>query len=200
LKQIRKRLTYANVMSSIAVFLVVGGATAFAAGHLGKNTVGTKQLKNNAVTTAKIKNGAVTGSKVKLSSLGTVPSATNAANATTAANAAALGGASPSSYQTTSNLLFATVAPGGPGAKLVRGRGVTAVESSFPGQVVLKFNRDITGCTWLATYGPPGNSFVSSEWATIRGLSGNNELLVVLRNEEGEEESGSGVHVAVLCP
>ena len=31
-KQIRKRLTYANVMSSIAVFLVLGGATAFAAG------------------------------------------------------------------------------------------------------------------------------------------------------------------------
>ena len=31
MKQIRKRLTYANVMSSIAVFLVLGGATAFAA-------------------------------------------------------------------------------------------------------------------------------------------------------------------------
>ena len=31
MKPIRKRLTYANVMSSIAVFLVLGGATAFAA-------------------------------------------------------------------------------------------------------------------------------------------------------------------------
>jgi hypothetical protein len=72
-------------MSSIAVFLVIGGATAFAA--LGKNTVGSKQLKKNAVTTAKIKNGAVTGSKVKLSSLGTVPSATNAANAANASHA-----------------------------------------------------------------------------------------------------------------
>ena len=48
MKQIRKRLTYANVMSSIAVFLVIGGATAFAAG-LAKNSVGTKQLKKNAV-------------------------------------------------------------------------------------------------------------------------------------------------------
>lgn len=87
MKQIRKRLTYANVMSSIAVFLVIGGATAFAAGHLGKNTVGTKQLKNNAVTTAKIKNGAVTGAKVNAASLGTVPSATNASHATAADNA-----------------------------------------------------------------------------------------------------------------
>lgn len=96
MKKIRKRLTYANVMSSIAVFLVVGGATAFAA--LGKNTVGSKQLKKNAVTSAKIKNNAVTTNKIKknavngakvkdgsltgadinLGALGTVPSAANA--------------------------------------------------------------------------------------------------------------------------
>jgi hypothetical protein len=62
-KLIRKRLTYANVMSSIAVFLVVGGATAFAA--LGKNTVGTRQLKKNAVNSAKIKKNAVNSAKVK---------------------------------------------------------------------------------------------------------------------------------------
>jgi len=68
-KQIKKRLTYANVMSSIAVFLVLGGATAIAAGQLGKNSVGSKQLKKNAVTTAKIKKGAVTGAKVKPGSL-----------------------------------------------------------------------------------------------------------------------------------
>jgi hypothetical protein len=90
LNQIRKRLTYANVMSSIAVFLVLGGATAFAAVHLGKNSVGTKQLKKNAVTTAKIKKNAVTtakikknavnGAKINESTLGTVPSADSANN------------------------------------------------------------------------------------------------------------------------
>jgi hypothetical protein len=96
-KQIRKRLTYSNVMSTVAVFLVLGGATAVAAG-LAKNSVGSKQLKknavttakikNNAVTTAKIKNGAVSGAKINLGSLGTVPSATNANHATTADSAA----------------------------------------------------------------------------------------------------------------
>jgi hypothetical protein len=64
MKQIRKRLTYANVMSSIAVFLVLGGATAFAAAQLGKNTVGVNQLKKNAVNAAKIKNNAVTSAKI----------------------------------------------------------------------------------------------------------------------------------------
>ncbi len=99
MKSIRKRLTYADVMSTIAVFLILGGATALAATKLGKNSVGTKQIKNNAVTTAKIKNGAVTGAKVKsgsltgtqinASTLGTVPNATNATNATTAGAVAA---------------------------------------------------------------------------------------------------------------
>jgi trimeric autotransporter adhesin len=64
-KQIRKRLTYANVMSTLAVFLVLGGATAFAATELAKNSVGTKQLKKNAVTAAKIKKEAVGGGKIK---------------------------------------------------------------------------------------------------------------------------------------
>ena len=36
MKSVRRRLTYANVMSSIAVFLVLAGATAFAATELGK--------------------------------------------------------------------------------------------------------------------------------------------------------------------
>jgi hypothetical protein len=86
-KKIRMRFTYANVMSSLAVFLVLGGASAFAAGQLGKNSVGSKQLKKNSVTAAKIKNGAVTGSKIKLSTVGTVPSATNATNAGHASSA-----------------------------------------------------------------------------------------------------------------
>ncbi len=97
MKSIRKRITYANVMSSIAVFLVLGGASALAASHLGKNSVGSKQLKknavttakikNNAVTTSKIKNGAISGSKINLATLGKVPSATNADNATNAGHA-----------------------------------------------------------------------------------------------------------------
>ena len=65
MKSIRKRFTYANVMSSIAVFLVLGGATAFAAHQLGRRSVGTKQLKSNAVTTAKLKRNAVTKPKIK---------------------------------------------------------------------------------------------------------------------------------------
>ena len=87
MKRLRGKLTYANVISTLALFLVLAGGSAFAAGKLGKNSVGTKQIKNNAITTAKIKDGAVTGSKIVAAGLGTVPSATNATNAAHAATA-----------------------------------------------------------------------------------------------------------------
>ena len=68
-KHVRKRLTYANVMSSIAVFFVLGGGVAFAA--LGKNTVGTKQLKRNAVKVGKIGPEAVKAGKLAKNSIAT---------------------------------------------------------------------------------------------------------------------------------
>ena len=69
MNQIRKRLTYANVMSSIAVFLVLGGATAFAAKKIGANelkanSVKTGKIVKEAVTTSKLKNEGVTTSKI----------------------------------------------------------------------------------------------------------------------------------------
>ena len=63
MKSIRKRLSFANIMSAVAVFIALGGI-AVAAG-LPKNSVGKKQLKSNAVTTAKIKKNAVTTAKIK---------------------------------------------------------------------------------------------------------------------------------------
>jgi hypothetical protein len=58
----RPRLTYSNVIATIALFIALGGA-AVAAG-LPKNSVGPKQLKRGAVTAAKLKKGAVTSGKL----------------------------------------------------------------------------------------------------------------------------------------
>jgi len=88
MRAISKRLTYANVISTIALFLVLGGATAFAAKQLGKNTVVTKQIKKSAVTSEKVKDGSLTGVDINLATLGAVPSATKATSATRADTAA----------------------------------------------------------------------------------------------------------------
>jgi hypothetical protein len=113
LRKLRSRLSYANVMATVAVFIALGGST-YAALSLPKNSVGTKQLKNGAVTNQKLRNGAVTGLKLALqsvtganvtpnsltgtqidaSTLGTVPDATHATNADQ------FGGNSRSMFQT----------------------------------------------------------------------------------------------------
>ena len=62
LARLTDKLSYSNVVASLALFVALGGA-AVAAG-LAKNSVGTKQLKPNAVTAAKIKNGAVNSHKL----------------------------------------------------------------------------------------------------------------------------------------
>jgi len=111
----RVRLTYANVMATIAVFIALGG-TSYAISKLPKNSVGTKQLKKNAVTGAKVKDRALTGTDIVESTLGVVPSASHAktadsatlagraldaehsASAERALEAERLGGATASSY------------------------------------------------------------------------------------------------------
>jgi hypothetical protein len=59
---VRKRLTYSNVIASLALFVALGGV-AVAAG-LPKNSVGPKQIKRGAVTAAKIRKQAVTSAKL----------------------------------------------------------------------------------------------------------------------------------------
>jgi hypothetical protein len=59
----RKRLTFANVVSFLALFVALS-AGAYAAATLPANSVGAAQLKANAVTPRKIAANAVTRSKI----------------------------------------------------------------------------------------------------------------------------------------
>jgi hypothetical protein len=48
------RLTYLNVVSTLCLFLLLGGGAAYAATKLARNSVGTKQIKNRSVTLRKL--------------------------------------------------------------------------------------------------------------------------------------------------
>jgi hypothetical protein len=65
MKPPRARLTYANVASTLALFLALGGATAYATGQLPPKSIGAKQLRPGAVTADKIRKNAVTAPKLK---------------------------------------------------------------------------------------------------------------------------------------
>jgi hypothetical protein len=59
MKSLGSRLTYANVVATLALFLVVAGGGAYAA-----SKIGAKDIKTGAVTTSKIRKGAVTATKL----------------------------------------------------------------------------------------------------------------------------------------
>jgi hypothetical protein len=59
MSRLRAKLTYANVVATVALFLALAGGTAYAASHLGRNSVGTAQLKKGAVTGAKVRPGSL---------------------------------------------------------------------------------------------------------------------------------------------
>jgi hypothetical protein len=112
----RRHLTYANIVSTICLFLLLGGV-AYAGTQLAKGSVGTNQLKAEAVTKGKLHRNSVnskkvvdnslTGQDIDAATLGKVPLAANAENATnaghastadTATNAEKLDGHSPSEF------------------------------------------------------------------------------------------------------
>jgi hypothetical protein len=64
LRAVLRRLTYANVIATMALFLALGGGAVWAANKQATK-VGTGKIKPNAVTAGKIKANAVTTSKIR---------------------------------------------------------------------------------------------------------------------------------------
>ena len=64
MKRAGRRLTYANVVSTLALFVAVGGAGAFAAGQIAPKSVGERELRHGAVTAEKLRKNAVIAPKI----------------------------------------------------------------------------------------------------------------------------------------
>ena len=70
MQAVGRRLTYANVVATLALFLALSGGVVWAAGKIGAknlraNAVTAGKIKRNAVTNAKIRGNAVTAAKIK---------------------------------------------------------------------------------------------------------------------------------------
>ncbi len=62
---LRSRLTYANVVATLALVLALGGGTVYAAIKLGKNDVDSKNIAKGAVKTSDLGKNAVKSPKIK---------------------------------------------------------------------------------------------------------------------------------------
>jgi hypothetical protein len=63
--RMRPKLSYANVVSTLALFIALSGASAYATSQLANKSVGEPQLRPGAVTADKIRSNAVTAPKIK---------------------------------------------------------------------------------------------------------------------------------------
>jgi hypothetical protein len=78
LANLRQRLTYANIMATLAVFISLGGSSYAVVKINGKN------IKNRTIAGTKLKNNTVGGKQVNEATLGRVPSAARAESAASA--------------------------------------------------------------------------------------------------------------------
>jgi hypothetical protein len=152
LKQIRHGLTYANVMSTIAIFGVLGGGSAYAASKIGPD-----DIKHNAVRSQHIKGGTIVAKdinkKTRRGLLGTPGPAGPAGEA---------GPAGPAGPQGLTGTQGARGAPGAPATALwagIEGNGSRSRASSAyvsstrggTGYYTVDFNRDVSACSYQVT-------------------------------------------------
>lgn len=65
MNRLKQHLTFANVLSCMALFVALGGGVAVAAGKIGPNAIKANNIAKEAVTNPKLKRQAVTSGKIK---------------------------------------------------------------------------------------------------------------------------------------
>ena len=151
LRKLRSRLTYANVASTLALVLAVGGGTAYAAATIGTKNIRThavtgSKLATNSVSPSKVKNQSLSGTDIRDSSLTTADVRNGSLQATDfAANQLPAGPKGDPGAPATAIFGIVT-ADGG----LSTGKGVTAM-SGAAGVYTATINQDVTNCAVVAT-------------------------------------------------
>jgi hypothetical protein len=86
-----------------------------------------------------------------------------------------------------------------------RSRGVIGVERALAGFFDVHFNRDVSGCTWLASYGRTGEVSINPGQVSTRGPSFNHPndptyVAVGVFDAAGNQTDAEGFSIVALCP
>ncbi|HEX6116767.1 MAG TPA: hypothetical protein VFY99_06665 [Solirubrobacterales bacterium] len=214
------RLTYANVIATIALFCALGGGT-FAFAALKKNSVGTTQIAKNAVTSKKIAAGAVTDAKLGAitvgsdelddGAVGTAELADNAVtgpkiadNAVTGqeVNESTLGEVPLAAAATRADNAFSAVVNLDGSLNTATQAGTTSVRNGAgTGNYSVSFGRDLAGCSAVATLGNAGSAIPNpGEIGTsLLNFGGPTSAVQVQTRNSAGAASDNGFHVLVLC-
>lgn len=155
----RLKITYANVVSTLALFIALGGVS-YAATSLPHNSVGSLQIRTGAVGTSELRSGAVHLSDIAPSARTSLQGATGPAGPS---GPAGTPGAAATSY-------FTAISGAG---QPTRGDATTAAHTSLgSGAYTVGFARSVSGCAYDATLGSSDESTVPAGSVTVRDQDG----------------------------
>ena len=164
LAALRHRLTYANVMATLALFVALGGAS-YAALELPRDSVGASEIKRDGVRGSEIRSGAVRSAEVKDRSL-EAPDLSFQARRSLRGNRGDTGPVGPAGEKAIK--YFATMAANG---TRVRGNATSGGNRPENGRFSVGFGEispaDLRGCVFTATLGTTDDSAVPPGRITV---------------------------------
>ncbi|WCB95701.1 hypothetical protein DSM104299_04450 [Baekduia alba] len=155
LRRLVNRLTYANVVATLALFIALGGSS-YAAIKLPKNSVGTTQIKTDAVHTGEIRDRTI-----RLQDIST------SARTSLRGQAGPAGPQGPSGAPAVKH--FAAVTAGG---GFVRGDAKSGGRDTAVGTYVVGFSESVSGCAYSATLGTTDASSAPAGRVTVNDHAG----------------------------
>lgn len=187
MRRLRAKLTYANLTSTLCLFLLVSGGVAYAAIQLPKNSITSKQIKQGTIQFNDLSNGA----KRKLSG---IPGPIGAQGPVGSA-----GPSGPAGEPATK--LWAVVDSDG---TLRRGSGVVSVSGEPKFGTTVTFNRNVDTCAVIASVGRTGREFTQGRVLADTGLEITGHKILdpnkVIAQTSGNEGAVSlGFNLAVFC-
>ena len=192
--RVRARLSYANVIATVALFIALGG-TSYAVTQLPRNSVGPTQIRSGAVRSTEIKNGTVRSRDVANRSLGTRDISLAARRSLRGQT----GPAGPQGPPGPSGTQLAAAINSGGGVERGTGIATTGHPNGGSGVYEVRFNRDVGQCFAIATVAhvPGGGTTTPENGEIVTAISGSS-VFVRTRNSSGAP-ADLPFHLVVSC-
>jgi hypothetical protein len=189
LQAIVQRLTYGNVIATLALFVALGG-TSYAL-TMPKNSVGSRELKSRSVSSSELRRSAVTSRVIKDRGVAL-------RDMSLSARRSLRGATGPAGPPGPSGLTFFAAIDSGGGR--VGGNATSSAEQAPNGRVI-GFARSVAGCAYSATLARIEGGFTPDPPAgsTIVVSATNDGRVLVRTWESGNVATTLPFHLIVAC-
>ena len=206
MKRLRGKLTYANVISTLCLFLLLGGGAAVAANSmLPKNSVGARQIKRGAITPAKISNATkqvLDGQQGPRGAQG--PRGPQGQKGATGATGKTGAQGPKGETGAPATALWAVVEGNAKPQPTFVSKSAAAVSvnrlGELPGVYTVNFNRDVSGCAYSVT---PVDTLLMTSVDTVKFTESNPNGVGIQFNEWADTGEpplrDSQFSIAVFC-